>query len=82
MAPPTKTGRRSNLIPNLLTGRVMELCIEDFGDRVAIMRHLLQGPKTQTLFREEMFRFSPLDVIIRVLDRPDYMSHVIRTVNG
>lgn len=68
--------------PEFVTGRVMEFGIEDFGERVATMRNMLQDPKTQRRFREEMLRFLPLAVITRVLDRPGYMSHVISTVDG
>ena len=61
-----------------ITGRIGEFGIEDFGERVKAMRQMLQQAETQTRFREEMARFLPLDVITRTIDRPEYMSHVIR----
>ena len=65
-----------------IAGRIGEFGIEDFGERVKAMRQMLQQAKTQTRFRKEMARFLPLDVITRTIDRPEYMSHVIRTVDG
>ncbi len=64
-----------------VVARAAEFGLDDFVERLDRMRRILPDHIVGSRFRDEMLRFLPLDRVNRTLDRPDFSSHLIRTVD-
>ena len=65
----------------LVAARVEEFGMTDYGDRVERMCMLLTEPTTQERFSAEMGRFLPRSAMVQTMDRPDFISFVVKRVS-
>ncbi|MDE0211715.1 MAG: hypothetical protein OXJ64_17770 [Boseongicola sp.] len=66
--------------PEWVANRVAEFRLEDYPDRLDMMRRALPDHVAGDRFREEMSRFLPRDVVARTIDRPEFVHYLANTV--